>query len=191
MSLSADVYHTQLDSSYSASLDPVTQITSYYASGTQVSQGIEAEGNFALGGGFSAYLNGTLGSLKYADGPSSGQWVAGAPRDTEALGLNFQRGGWSANASVSRVGRLYNDFKSTHMAYLIEPVLLTNLFVNYSVKNPVGSARLLKVQVGVDNLLNKHSIVGIATPTAVTPSATDLLTVLPARSVNVTATLDF
>ncbi|HWZ49246.1 MAG TPA: TonB-dependent receptor, partial [Herbaspirillum sp.] len=79
-----DVYHTSLQGSYSsyldANLNPV-----YYLSGTEISQGIEAESNILLGSGFSLYLNGTYGSVKYAN---TGLWFAGAPSDTETVGLS-------------------------------------------------------------------------------------------------------
>jgi iron complex outermembrane receptor protein len=196
MSLAADVYHTKLDGAYTPLSPDANGNVGYVLSGTQVTQGIEAEGNFALGNGLSLYANATIGSLKYASGAISGQWVAGAPRNTQALGLNYQLGGWAANLSANRVGEMYNDAKDgTHQAFVIDPVVVTNLFVNYTVKNPVAFAKQARLQLGVNNLMNRHSIVGIASAAtgsnSATPKSTDLLTVLPARSATLTATLDF
>ena len=196
LSLSADVYHTTMDGAYTALPPDSAGNVGYVLSGTQVSKGLEAEGTYTLGHGLSVYASATLGTLKYSSGAISGQWVAGAPRDTEALGLNLQQGHWAGSLSLNRVGRVYNDDKAgTHQAFTIDPVLLTNLFVNYTIKNPMAGARQAKIQLGIDNLLNRHSVVGIASPATGSSSANplpgDLLTVLPARSFTLSATLDF
>lgn len=191
MTLSADVYRTKFDGAYTQLAPDATGNVAYVLSGTQVGQGVEFEGNVALGAGFSIYGSGTLGSLKYDSGP----WVAGALRDTEALGINYKRGGWAASLSANRVGRVYNDAKDgTHQAFVIDPVILTNLFVNYTIRNPASFSKHIKLQLAVNNLMNRHDIVSIASPatgSSAKPSPADLLTVLPARSVALTATLDF
>ena len=196
MSLAADLYHTKLDGAYTPLSPDANGNVGYVLSGTQVTQGVEAEANLVLGKGFSAYAGVTLGSLKYTSGAISGQWVAGAPKDTQTLGLNYQQGAWAANISANRVGRMYNDDKAgVHQAFVIDPVLLTNLFVNYTVKSPVAFAKQARLQLGINNLMNQHSIVGIASAatgsSSAKPSAADLLTVLPARSLTMTATVDF
>jgi len=193
MTLGADIYKTRLDGSYTALPPDSAGNVAYVPSGTQNNQGIEAEGNFALGGGFSLYMNATLGSLKY---DSTNQWVAGAPADTESIAVNYMRGGWSVSLSANRVGKMYNDAKDgTHEAFVIDPVTVANLFANYSMKLPSTFAKKLKLQMGVYNLFDTHAIVGIASATAgsssAKPAAADLLTVTPGRSVSLTATLDF
>jgi len=190
--LSADVYHIRLDSPYSSSIDPVTQNPVYFLNGSEISQGVEAEGTIMLGSGFSMYANATAGSTKY----DTGKWVAGAPGDTETLGLNYSQNGWSSGLFVKRVGKVYADNGATHEAFKIDPVTLANLFVNYRVKTPLAMVKQAKLQFGVNNLFNKHSIVDIAsagtkTSSSAAPSPADLLTVLPARSVSMTLTLDF
>jgi iron complex outermembrane receptor protein len=192
LTLAADLYHTKLDGAYTALAPDAAGNVAYVLSGTQVSQGVEAEGTWSLGQGFSLYANATLASLKYANG----QWVAGAPKDTETLALNYVQGAWSANVSANRVGRVFGDDKAgVHQQFVMDPVVLTNLLVNYTVKSPVAFAKQAKLQLGVNNLLNRHSIVGIASPVAgsssAKPNAGDVLTVLPARSITLTATLDF
>ncbi len=192
LTLSGDIYHTKLDGAYTALSPDSAGNVGYVLSGTEINQGIEAEANFALGNGFSLYLNATLGSLKY----DNGQWVAGAPSNTESIGLNYQRNNWLASFSANRVGPLYNDAKDgTHEAFLIDPVTIANLFVNYTIKKPAAFAKQLKLQFGVNNVFDSHAIVGIASATAgsssAAPSAKDLLTIVPGRSVSLTATLDF
>jgi iron complex outermembrane receptor protein len=193
---SADIYSIKLDNSYTAGTADASGNVPYSASGTEVSQGIEAESNIALGSGFSLYLSGTIGSVKYADGPTNGQWVAGAPQDTETIGLTYQRGEWDVAITANRVGQMYADDKSgtVHEVFTIDPVVLTNLFVNYTVKTPFQHTKKAKVQVGVNNVFDNHAITAIAPVTGSTganPAGLDLLSVLPGRSINVTLTLDF
>jgi iron complex outermembrane receptor protein len=190
--LAADVYHTKLDGAYSALPPDSAGNVGYVLSGTETSQGVEAEGNYVIGGGFSVFANMTLASLKYA----SGQWVAGAPHDTETLGLSFKQGPVSINLSGNRIGRVYNDDKSgAHQAFAIDPVLVTNLNVNYTIASPFSAVERIKLQAAVNNLQNAHTLVGVAGPISgssdAKPSPNDLLTVMPARSVLFTAAIDF
>ena len=188
----ADVYSTKLDGAYTQVGPDSFGNFGYVLSGTEVSQGIEVESNITLGSGFSVYGNATYGSVKY----DNGQWVAGAPQDTETLALNYQANEWDINLSVNRIGTMFNDDKAgNHEAFAIDPVVITNLFVNYTVKSPFAKAKKAKLQVGVNNLTDSHAITSIASATAGStggnPLGTDLLNVLPGRSVNVTLTLDF
>jgi len=180
----ADIYYSELDSTYSC--DKTSGVCT--PTGTQYNQGIEAEANFLLGGGFNLYLNATYGSLKYA---STGKWVSGAPSDTETIGLNYSSHGWATGMSVNRVGTIYNK-GSVDEAYQLDPVVLSNLFVNYTTKVPSSQVKQAKVQLAVNNLFDSHAITAISgTATSTAPSNADVLTVLPGRSINLTLTLDF
>jgi iron complex outermembrane receptor protein len=188
----ADIFHTKLDGAYTALAPDAAGNVGYVLSGTETSQGIEAEGNYVIGGGFSVFGNFTFSSLKYANG----QWVAGAPHDTETLGLSFRQGGFAVNLSANRVGRVYNDDKAgNHQAFALDTALVTNLNVNYTLKSPFSAVQKIKLQAAVNNLQNAHTIVGIASPSTgssdAKPNASDLLTVMPARSVLFTAAIDF
>ncbi len=190
--LDADIYHTKLDNSYTVVTDPATLLPMYPLIGSQIIQGLEAESNIVLSHGFSLYLNGTVGSAKY----DTGKWIAGAPADTETLGLTHRMDGWNSGLFAKRVGKMYSDNGSNHEAFAINPVMVTNLFVNYTVKNPTSFSKQAKVQFGVNNLFDRHNTVavasaGTATSSSAAPSPADLLTVLPARSANLTLTVDF
>src|SRR5262249_8030641 len=67
MMVRAAGYRIRFDNAYTGVLDPTTGDTNYYASGTELSKGAEAETNVVIGGGFSLYLNGTFGSATYQD----------------------------------------------------------------------------------------------------------------------------
>lgn len=180
----ADVYYSELDSTYSC--DKITGVCT--PTGTQYNQGIEAEVNFLLGSGFNLYMNATYGSLKYA---ATGKWVSGAPSDTETIGLNYSSHGWATGLNVNRVGTIYNK-GSVDEAYQLDPVILSNLFVNYTTKVPSSQVKQAKVQLAVNNLFDSHAITAISgTATSAAPSNADVITLLPGRSVNLTLTLDF
>jgi outer membrane receptor protein involved in Fe transport len=132
-------------------------------------------------------------SVKY---DANGKWVAGAPADTETVALNYRRGNWSVGASANRIGQMYGDDSAkNNEAFVIDPYVVANLYANYTMKNTGVFGKALKLQFGVNNLFDNHSIVGIATASAgsnsVTPKASDLLTVNAARSFQLTATVDF
>ncbi|WP_211462379.1 TonB-dependent receptor domain-containing protein [Collimonas silvisoli] len=183
-----DAYHIKFDNAYSSFTDNAGN-TTFFANGSSTTQGIEAEGNLVLGGGFSLYANATYGTAKY----SSGQWVASAPSDTETLGLNYNQGGWDIGWLNKRVGTMYNDNGGVHQAVKISPFTISNLFVNYTIKHPTQFIKQAKIQFGVNNLFDKHSIVGVNPATTATsaPAPGDVLTLLPARSLSLALNLDF
>ncbi|AEK60080.1 TonB-dependent receptor domain-containing protein [Collimonas fungivorans] len=183
-----DAYHIKFDNAYSSFTDNAGN-TTFFANGSSTTQGIEAEGNVVLGAGFSLYANATYGSAKFA----SGQWVAGAPSDTETLGLNYNRGGWNIGWLNKRVGTMYNDNGSVHQAVKISPFTISNLFVNYTIKRPAQFVKQAKIQFGINNLFDKHSIVGVnpASTSSSAPAPGDALTLLPARSLSLALNLDF
>lgn len=190
--LDADAYYTKLDGAYSSSPDPVTGDPVYYLNNSQVNKGVEVESTVTLGGGWSAYLNGSYGSAKY----DTGKWVAQAPKDTETLGLTYRRSGWNVGMFAKRVGRNYEDNGAVHEAFVIDPITVTNLFANTTIRTPNTFARQVKVQLGVNNLFDEHGITdilkaGTSTSSSANPSQLDQLQLLSARSVNLTLSADF
>src|SRR6185437_16690926 len=120
----------------------------------------------------------------------------------ETLGLFYKDGPWNGSIYTKRVGKVYNDgLNPGDNAYTIDPVLLTNLFINYTAKTPGNFAKDFKVQFGVNNLLDNHTVTGISGNRSSNPAlntganaynpANDLLTELPGRSANLTLTVDF
>jgi iron complex outermembrane receptor protein len=194
-----DAYHVKLDNSYSSITDSVGNLI-YTATGTEITQGIEAETTIPVAYGWSVYLNGTLGTTKYSGGSLDGHWVAGAPADTETLGLFYTNANWNSALIAKRVGKLYNDGATSGSdSYVINPVVLTNMFINYVIKNPVKYTKQAKVQLAINNLFDKHSITAIGgTGADANPSGSyaglagaDTVATLPARSVALTLTVDF
>ncbi len=182
-----DVYHMRLDSPWVAGpVDPATGEATWTPGISETSKGIEGELSYVVGGGLSVYANATIASVKLA----SGLWLAGAPKDTEKLGVTYTNQGLSTSVQVERIGDTYGAGQATQNDFLISPIVVTNAFLNYTFLEGMW-----KVQGSVSNLFDKHNILGVAS--AVTGSKTanplggDLLTILPARSLNVTVTVKF
>lgn len=207
--LDADAYYVHFQNGYDSYTDPATLEPIFVATGPSNTKGIEAEGNIALGYGLSFYANASVGSAKYAKGPNfpnGGQWVANTPSNMEGFSLLWQRRNWDVGLTEKRVGQYYNDNGSftytingvklpypVDEAVVINPFSLTNVFVNYTIKN-TSHFRGTKIQLAINNIADSHNIVGV-TP-AVAPTATvpfvenpgDLLNLLPGRSVTLTIT---
>lgn len=190
--LDVDAYHITFQNDYSSATDAVTGDTNYYFAGSAVTQGVEAESTILVGGGLAVYLNGTVGSAKYAD---SKQWVQNTPKNTETFGLTYNRGNWNFGFFNKRVGPLFNDNGTVHEAFAIDPFNLTNLFFNYTLR---GSSKLSqsRIRLAVNNLTDSHAVTGVpqggtAKSTSAAPSPLDLLTVMPGRSVSVSFNVGF
>ena len=205
--LDADAYYVHFQNGFDSYTDPTTDEAVFVPTGPSNTRGVEAEGNAILGYGFSVYVNGTLGSAKYAEGPNypnGGLWVADAPKNVETVSLLWRHGNLDMGLVDKRVGTLYNDNGTitykidglslpfpANQAITISPFNLVNVFANYTVKN--GSfLRGSKIRLSVNNLANNRSIVGITPATAATPAAlfvpnsADQLNLLPGRSVMLT-----
>jgi len=81
-------------------------------------------------------------------------------------------------------------------AVTIQPWELTNVFLNYTMKNSTH-LRGTKIQLAVNNLANAHSLVGMTPGVAATAaipyvqSPLDQLNLLPGRSISLTITAGY
>ncbi len=192
--LDVDAYYIHFDNPYSAINDPTSQTELIYVlTGPSNTKGIEAESTIFIRRGLSLYLNGTLGAAKYSD---TGLWVANAPSYTETAGLTWQEKNWDVGFLSKRIGKMYNDNGSVNQAIPIDPWSVSNLFLNYTVKNS-SFLRGSRFGLAVNNLFDNHSITGIApaikatSAAPFTPNGGDLLYLLPGRSVMATLTVGF
>jgi iron complex outermembrane receptor protein len=99
---------------------------------------------------------------------------------------------WDLGFFNKRIGPMYNDNGSTNQAIAIDPFNVSNVFLNYTVRGDTY-LRGTKIRLGVNNLLDKHSIVGVNAASTATSVASpnDILTLLPARSVSLTVTFGY
>jgi len=186
--LDVDGYYSHFQNPYSSTPDPSGEPI-FYQTGPSNTKGVEAESNILVGHGFSVYLNGTLGSAKYA---KTGLWVQNAPKNTETVGLTYRVKNWDLGYFNKRIGPMYNDNGATNQAIAIDPFNVSNVFLNYTVRGE-SYLRGTKIRLAVNNLLDKHSIVGVSPASATTSVASpnDILTLLPARSVSLTVTFGY
>jgi iron complex outermembrane receptor protein len=187
--LDVDYYHINFQNNYSSTLDPTTGDTLYFLSPTSVTQGVEAESTFIIGGGLSLYLNGTTGTAKYTD---TDLWVQNAPKDTETIGVTYNVGSWNAGLFSKRVGEMWQDNGSLHQAIAIDPFNITNLFLNYQLRGS-SAVRNTRIRFAVNNLTDSHAITGItlASTKSNLASAGDILTLMSGRSVSVSVTIGY
>ena len=205
--LDLDAYYVHFQNGYDSYTDPATNEPVFVPTGPSNTKGIEAEGNYALGHGFSIYANLSFGSAKYAEGPgipNGGLWVANTPRNIEGASFLYQHHNWDMGLVYKRVGQYWQDNGSityningikipypADQAALIQPWSLVNLFFNYTIKNQ-SFLRGTKVQLAINNLANSHNLVGITPATTgqvpYVPNGGDLLNLLPGRSITLTIT---
>ncbi len=205
----ADAYYVHFQNGFDSYIDPTSQETIFVPTGPSNTRGVEFESNIVLGHGFNLYLNGSKGSAKYAEGPNlpnGGLWVANTPRDIEGIAVFWQKKSWDVGVINKRVGKMYNDNGTlTYLIYgqklpfpvdqaiSLNPFDVTNVFINYTIKN-ASRLRGTKIQLGVNNLMNSHNVVGVTPAIAATPAVAyvanggDLLNLLPGRSIAITIT---
>ena len=185
--LDVDAYRINLQNDYSGTFDPTLNEVVYFVGGNTVSQGVEAESTLLVGGGLALYLNGTAGTAKYSD---THQWVQNAPKDTETIGLTYNRASWNVGLFSKRVGEMFNDNGAVHEAIPIDSFNITNLFVNYTLR---GGSRLSqsRIRFAVNNLTDSHAITAVSAASTKTnaPSPNDVLTLMSGRSVSVSLTV--
>lgn len=207
--LDFDAYYVHFQNGYDSYTDPDTFEQVFVATGPSNTKGVEAEGNYALGHGFSIYANASFGSAKYQEGrnfPNGGLWVANTPRNIEGINFLYQHRNWDMGIIFKRVGQYWQDngslsYKINGIAipYPVNQALaipawdLVNCFVNYTVKNQ-SWFRGTKIQLAVNNLVNDRALTGITPAVAATtavpyvPNGGDLLLLQPGRSVSLTIT---
>ena len=188
VTLDVDGYYSHFQNPYSSTPDASGEPI-FYQTGPSNTKGVEAESNILIGHGFSLYLNGTLGSARYLRPGSGCRTRRRIPR---LLGLLTRVKSWDLGFFNKRIGAMYNDNGSTNQAIAIDPFNVSNVFLNYTVRGD-SYLRGTKIRLGVNNLLDKHSIVGVNAASAATSVASpnDILTLLPARSVSLTVTFGY
>jgi iron complex outermembrane receptor protein len=187
--IDVDTYNIRFENDYSSTPDPVSGEPVYFLNGTAATKGVEAESTILVARGLSLYLNGTAGSARYTD---TDLWVQNAPKDTETIGINYSYDSWNVGFFNKRVGRMYNDNGSVHSAVAIDPFNITNLFINYTLRNASAFAQS-RIRFSVNNLFDSHAIVGVSPASTRSSLAApgDVLTLMAARSVSLTLTVGF
>jgi iron complex outermembrane receptor protein len=206
VTLNADAYYIRFQNAFSQITDPNnTTGFDWVSSGDSASKGFEGEANVYLAHGLSFYVNGTVGTAKYvsktipnsngveATNPNYGLWVANTPSNTEAFGMTYQQKHFDLGIFDKRVGPMWNDNTPFSQVVPINPFSVTNLFLNYVVRNGSHFDQT-KFRLSFNNLFNSRGIVGdqqAASGATYKPGDLDLLQLLPGRSITLTVTLGY
>ncbi len=185
MSLSADVYYINFSNEISS--ETVGSETVFYNLGGTTYKGVEAEGTYYLGSGFSVYANGSVNSAK---DKTTGDWVPFAPNFTASLGAIYNLGGWYGSLIDKWVGRTYDGGGQT---IPIGSYAILNGALGYKFVNAMGWLHDASIKLDFDNLLNNTNIdMSSGTTAGATtqyPGGVPLYWTIPGRSVFATVSV--
>jgi iron complex outermembrane receptor protein len=158
--------------------------------GGAVYKGVEGQATWMIGGGFAAYVN---GSVNKATANDTGKTISGAPDMTAALGALYNSGPWGASLIWKRTGRSYQqDYDASNPTafdrYRIAATSNTDLSLSYRFTGLGYGVKALKLQLNVFNLMNKQDVTSIS-PAKVT--AYDQYTFQAPRSWQLSAKAEF
>lgn len=176
LTLSGDVYH--IDFNNKVESRKIGSNTIFYNAGGAIYKGVEAEGTYYVGHGFSVYGNGSINSAK---DKTTGQWLPNAPDRTYAAGLIFNQGAYYASLIAKHVGKRYGDLAGDGTPIEpLSPYTVANLNASYTFKGSAGPLHDAKLSFQVNDLFNKTSIFALAGYTG--GANTPLYWTLPGRS---------
>jgi iron complex outermembrane receptor protein len=185
----ADVYYIKV--SDSQALDTNSSSPTYntwISSGNVTYKGVEGEITYVLGGGYSAYLNGSINTATYDAGNSNQGQVANVPRGTAGMGMLYRQGPWKGTLLGKFVGYQYAAAGNT---FRIAPYSTVDGNISYTFKlNNDYAFKDVTTQFAVYNLLDHQAITSYS-PSGSTPSSSDQVTFQAPRSFMVTVKANF
>ena len=193
MTWDADIYRVE----FTNKLQSVTSGTDTYFTniGGATYQGIEGQMAYVLGGGLSAYVNGSINKAKATD---TDQQLANAPEFTAALGALYSEGAWSGSLIYKVTGTVrQKDFSASaapingvaYYDYYQTPSYGTlDLAVAYSFNGGKTFGKNMKLQLNLFNVLDNNAVTAISTGKTV---AYDTYVYQTPRSFQVTLKADF
>jgi iron complex outermembrane receptor protein len=158
--------------------------TYYSNAGAATYKGVEMEGTYYAGLGFSLYGNLTFNSARQN---SDNSWMPYTPNKTAALGLLYERGPLSGSLITKFIGRQYG---TTGNNVPIGGFAQTDLSVGYIFKNVSSFVHDVHVSLQFDNIFNRTSIDGFY-GFAADASKTPLYWTMPGRALFGTVQMDF
>jgi iron complex outermembrane receptor protein len=159
-------------------------------------QGVEAQMAYVVGGGFSAYVNGSINDAKST---TTGLQISAAPDVTAALGGLYGSGPWAGSLIYKYVGAVrqkdFDPTKTTPIAgqsyydyYQTAGYGTVDLGVAYTIKNAGSFGKAVKLQLNVFNLMDSQAVTAISTGKTV---PFDTYVYQPARSFQLSLKADF
>ena len=119
-------------------------------------KGVELEGTYVVGMGFSVYANASYNIARLTnDTTTNDTWVPLTPNRLSAIGLLYRQGAWQGSLIERYVGRRFGDTRDT---YPLGGYGTADAAVNYYF-GPWGRAvKDAKVGVTMENITNRKSI---------------------------------
>lgn len=182
LTLSGDVY--KIDFNNFIQKQTIGGITYFYNGGGVHYKGVELEGTYLLGGGFSVYAN---GALNRAIQTESNTWNPDTPHKTAALGLIYTDGGLYASLMDKFVGKTYYT-ANTNDDTPIGGYAVANFAASYRFDPHMVNVKDFKIGVQLNNLFNNTHINALAGTTVA--DGTPLFWTIPARNFNFTVSAD-
>lgn len=182
LTVSGDVYKINFNNFVQS--HKVGGVTEFYNGGGVHYKGVELEGTYLLGAGFSVYAN---GSLNRAMQTSDGAWNANTPHKTAALGFTYSDGPVYASLVDKFVGKTYYTANAEDDTP-IGGYAITNFAASYKFDPHITDVKDFKIGVQLNNLFNNTHINALAGTTAA--DSTPLFYTIPARNFNFTITAD-
>jgi iron complex outermembrane recepter protein len=156
-------------------------------------KGVELEGTYVLGMGFSVYGNASYNIARLTnDTTTNNTWVPLTPNRLSAIGLLYREGSWQGSLIERYVGRRYGDTGDT---YPLGGYGTADAAVNYFF-GPWGAVKNAKVGVTMENITDRKSIYFLdgysagSTPTGYV-NGNPMFFTLPGRSVQVNLSASF
>jgi iron complex outermembrane receptor protein len=173
LALSADAYYIAFTNFIGSHV--IGNQTIFYNLGGAKYMGIEAEGTYMLGYGFSLYANGSLNSAK---DNITHQWLPNAPETTGTVGGIFSQDGIYASLLGKWVGSRFGDAGQTQG---LQPIFTLDGSASYELSHIFSGIKQTTVQVQVENITDNTKIINLAGYTV--GAGTPLYWTQPGRSV--------
>ncbi|MHB1592149.1 MAG: TonB-dependent receptor domain-containing protein, partial [Sulfuricella sp.] len=155
LALSADIY--QIDFKNKIVSSPSGNGTIFSNAGGATYKGVEGEGTYYVGEGFSLYGNYSLNSAK---DKTNNQWLPNTPKTTAATGVIYNQGQLYASLTAKHVGSRFGDTGET---IPLNAYTVANFASSYTIKKVAGWAKEAKLGFQINNLFNKSDIYALGT----------------------------
>ncbi|MCU6501285.1 TonB-dependent receptor [Rugamonas sp. A1-17] len=183
LTFDADVYYIDFNNKI-ASTGTGNDLV-YYNQGGVVYKGIEGAATVYVGSGFSLHAN---GSVNKAEAKGTGLQIAKVPKSTAALGLLYKDHGLYGSLIAKTNGSQYAK-DGEPAAYQIGAYTVTDFTAGYRWRVGGGVVKMLKLQLGVNNVFNKQDATSISASGK--GAAFDQYTFVPERSWTLSLNADF
>ena len=182
LSLSADVYKIDFDNFIQK--QTIGGVTYFRNGGGVHYRGLELEGTYMFGGGFSLYAN---GSLNRAIQTESNTWNPDTPHKTAALGLIYRSGPLYASLMDKFVGKTFYTANANDDTP-IGGYAVASFAASYRFDLHNADVKDIKIGLRIDNLFDNTRINALAGTTVA--DGTPLFWTIPARNYSLVVSAD-